>query len=115
MQSMRESGPPGAPAAERLHAGLLAFLTYVQKHSSGWTVLQRETLAQGGPLAAEVSEVRQRIANMLTAIFDDEPFAHAFTGAGESLATWWLAHPEHSGEQIAQILMRIAGLAPPPD
>jgi AcrR family transcriptional regulator len=110
MQSMRKAGAPDAPAAERLYAGILAFLTYAEEHRSGWAVLHRETLAQGGPLAAEVSALRQRIARLLTRLFDDEPFAHAFAGAGESLASWWLAHPQQSKEQMAQILMDLAGV-----
>jgi AcrR family transcriptional regulator len=112
MTSMRDADSRSAPAARRLHAGILAFLTYAEEHRSGWTVLHRETLAQGGPLAVEVSELRQRVAHMLTGIFDDEAFAHAFAGAGESLATWWLAHPQRPKEEIAQVLMDIARSAP---
>jgi AcrR family transcriptional regulator len=112
MNSMRHADSRGAPAARRLYAGILAFLTYAEEHRSGWTVLHRETLAQGGPLAEELSELRQRVAHMLTGIFDDEAFAHAFAGAGESLATWWLAHPQRPKEEIAQVLMDIARSAP---
>jgi AcrR family transcriptional regulator len=115
MKSMREADSRSAPAAQRLHAGILAFLTYAEEHSSGWTILHRESLAQGGPLAAELSELRKRVADMLTTIFNDEAFAHAFAGAGESLASWWLAHPRQPKEQIANVLMDIAqsALAPP--
>jgi AcrR family transcriptional regulator len=116
LKSMREAAPPGAPAAQRLHAGILAFLTYAEEHAAGWTILHRETLEQGGRLAAELSELRQAVALMLTRLFDDEAFAHAFAGAGESLASWWLDHPRQSKEQIAQVLMTIAQCAPtPPD
>jgi AcrR family transcriptional regulator len=116
MKSMREADPRSAPAAQRLHAGILAFLTYAEEHSSGWTILHRETLAQGGMLAAELSELRERVAHMLTTLFGDEAFAHAFAGAGESLASWWLAHPGQPKEQIAKVLMEIAQSAPaPPD
>jgi AcrR family transcriptional regulator len=111
MQSMRAAASPDASATERLYAGILAFLTYAEEHRSGWAVLHRETLAQGGSLAAEVLAVRQRIARMLTKLFDDEPFAQAFAGAGESLASWWLAHPEQSKETMAQILMNIASVS----
>jgi len=116
MKRMQEAAPRDAPNAERLRAGILAFLTYAEEHSSGWQILHRETLTQGGPLAAEVSQLRGRVAGMLTTLFNEEAFAEAFAGAGESLATWWLAHPEHPKEQIAQILMDIAQLSskPPP-
>jgi hypothetical protein len=103
MKSMREADPRSAPAAQRLHAGILAFLTYAEEHSSGWTILHRETLAQGGMLAAELSELRERVAHMLTTLFGDEAFAHAFAGAGESLASWWLAHPGQPKEQRASV------------
>jgi AcrR family transcriptional regulator len=112
LKRMREADSRGAPAAQRLHAGILAFLTYVEEHGAGWTILHRETLAQGGPLAEELSELRERVAKMLTSLFGDEAFAHAFAGAGESLATWWLAHPQHTKEEIAKILMDIAQSAP---
>ena len=93
---------------------MLAFLTYDEEHSAGWTILHRESLAQGGPLAAELSELRERVARMLTTLFNDEAFAHAFAGAGESLADWWLAHPGQPKEQIAKLLMDIAQSAPAP-
>jgi AcrR family transcriptional regulator len=114
LNSMREAAPPGAPAPDRLHAGILAFLTYAEEHATGWTILHRETLAQGGPLAAELTELRGAIALMLTRLFGDEAFAHAFSGAAESLATWWLDHPRQPKEQIANVLMTIAQCAPTP-
>jgi AcrR family transcriptional regulator len=112
LTSMREADSPSAPAAQRLHAGVLAFLTYAEEHSAGWTILHRETLAQGGLVAAELSGLRARVTQMLTTLFDDEAFAHAFTGAGESLASWWLEHPEQPKERIASLLMDIARSAP---
>jgi AcrR family transcriptional regulator len=115
LKSMREADSRGAPATQRLRAGILAFLTYAEEHRSGWSVLHREGLAQGGPLAAELSELRERVAYMLTTLFNDEAFAHAFAGAGEALASWWLAHPGQPRERVAQVLMDIAqsGLGPP--
>jgi AcrR family transcriptional regulator len=113
---MREAESRGAPAAQRLHAGILAFLTYAEEHSAGWTILHRETLEQGGLLAAELSELRERVVHMLSTLFGDEAFAHAFAGAGESLASWWLGDSRQPKERIAKILMDIAQSAPkPPD
>jgi AcrR family transcriptional regulator len=113
LRGLREAAPRRAPASERLSAGILAFLTYVEEHRSGWAVLHRETTAQGGSLAAEVADLRERIAGMLTMLLDDEALAHAFVGAGESLATWWLAHPEQPKPRMAQLLMQIAQLSSP--
>jgi AcrR family transcriptional regulator len=111
MQSMRDAAPRNAPTADRLRAGILAFLTYAEEHSAGWTVLHRETLAQGGPLAAEVSALRASVTSMLATVFNDEASAHAFAGAGESLASWWLEHPQQPKTQIAQLLIDIAQLS----
>jgi AcrR family transcriptional regulator len=111
---MREADSPDAPAAQRLHAGILAFLTYAEEHSAGWTILHRETLAEAGLVAEELSGLRDRVTQMLTTLFGNEAFAHAFAGAGESLASWWLTHPEHPKDQVANILMDIARSAPTP-
>ncbi len=112
LTSMREADSRHAPAAQRLRAGLLAFLTYAEEHRAGWTILHRETLAQGGLVAEELSGLRARVTEMLSTLFGDEAFAHAFAGAGESVTDWWLAHPEQPKERIASILMEMAQSAP---
>jgi len=112
LTSMRQAASRRAPAAQRLRAGILALLTYAEEHRAGWTILHRDTLAQGGLLAEELSELRERVTQMLATLFEDEAFAHAFAGAGESLTSWWLEHPERPKEQIADILMDIAQSAP---
>src|ERR1700744_5013917 len=112
LTSMREADSRGAPAAQRLHAGILAFLTYAEQHRAGWTILHRETLAEGGVVAEELSGLRELVTEMLTTLFGDEAFAHAFAGAGESVTGWWLAHPEQPKERIADILMDIPGARP---
>lgn len=97
----------------RLHAGTHAFLTYVEEHRAGWIVLHGETTtATDAPIAREVAELRGRIILMLTALFDDAAFAHAFTGAAESLATWWVNQPQPSIEEATAILMNIAEARP---
>jgi hypothetical protein len=48
---------------------------------------------------------------MLTTLFGDEAYAHAFTGAAESLATWWVSQPQPSIDEATAILMRIAEAA----
>jgi AcrR family transcriptional regulator len=93
----------------RLSTGLRAFLTYVKEHRAGWTVLHGETAAPSDAgVAREVAELRGRIIRMLTTLFGDEAFAHAFTGAAESLATWWVNQPQPSIDDGTAILMRIA-------
>ena len=102
----------GASPEVRLRAGLRAFLGYVKEHRAGWTVLHGETTAPAdAQVAREVAELRGRIIRMLTTLFSDEAFAHAFTCATESLATWWVNQPEPSIDDGTAILMRIAEAA----
>jgi AcrR family transcriptional regulator len=102
----------GQSPRARLRAGLRAFLTYVKEHRAGWTVLYGETAAPSdAQIAREIAELRGRIIRMLTTLFGDEGFAHAFTGAAESLATWWVNQPQPSVDEATAILMRIAEAA----
>ncbi len=113
LATMREASTRTDAPGDRLRVGLLAFLTYVDEHRSGWTVLYKEASTQGGPLAAEVAGLRLRIAGLLSGLFDNEAFAHAFVGAGESLANWWLEHPDVAKADVANLLMGIAELELP--
>jgi AcrR family transcriptional regulator len=118
LDGMRNAAEPGAPPAERLWEGTLAFLGYVDEHRPGWALLYREAVSQGGPLAEEITGLRARIAAIVHRLFvtvagDDASatsaaLAHAFVGAGESLANWWLEHPEEPREHVAQLLVRLA-------
>jgi AcrR family transcriptional regulator len=119
------------PAQAQLRVPVDAFLTFVEEHRDGWTVLFRETTAIM-PVAEEVAWLRARIAGavqrMLTAGgacdrgLPADAIAHAIVGAGESIANWWLAHPEVDREQVAgwyvglvQSAVTVAGktVAPP--
>jgi AcrR family transcriptional regulator len=112
VERVRAPDTRGQSPRARLHAGLRAFLTYVEEHRTGWAVLHGETTAPtDAQVAREVAELRGRIIRMLTTLFGNEAFAHAFTGAAESLATWWLNQPERSIDEATAILMDIAGLA----
>jgi AcrR family transcriptional regulator len=102
----------GQPAEVRLRAGLQGFLSYVEAHRAGWTVLHGEsTTVADARIAHEIDELRGRIISMLTAFFRDEAVAHAFAGAAESLATWWLNQPQASIDDATNILMKIAQAA----
>lgn len=106
----------GQSPLARLRVGLRAFLTYVEEHRVGWTVLHTETITPtDAHIAREVAELRARIIRMLTNLFGDAAFAHAFTGAAESLATWWVNQPQPSVEEALAILMRIAEAGPTHD
>jgi AcrR family transcriptional regulator len=100
------------PPQARLRAGLRAFLTYVKEHRAGWTVLHGESTAPtDAQIAREIAELRGRIIGMLSTLFGDEAYAHAFTGAAESLATWWVNQSQPSVDEATAILMRIAEAA----
>ena len=101
------------PPQARLRAGLRAFLTYVKEHRAGWIVLHGESTAPtDAHIAREIAELRARIISMLTTLLRDEALAHAFTGAAESLATWWLNQPQTTIDDATNILMNIAQATP---
>ena len=101
------------PPRARLRAGLRAFLTYVEEHRAGWTVLHGESTAPAdADIAREIAGLRARIIAMLTTLFGDEALAHAFAGAAESLATWSLNQPQPSIDRAIDILMNIAQATP---
>lgn len=102
---------------ERLRAGALAFFAFVEERRQGWDVLYSELAAAGAPFRREVLEVRRRIVVATAALFEEvagegdgddyTALAHAFVGAGESLANWWLQHPDESKEAMAERLMNV--------
>ena len=105
-------GADSAPAS-LLRARIVEFLSFVEAHADGWRVLFRE-LGSSRPFAEGVGEVRERIAGAIRRMIEDgappcsgrppagaDAIAHALVGAGESLANWWLDHPEVPREQVA--------------
>jgi AcrR family transcriptional regulator len=90
------------------------FLEFVEQHRDGWKVLFREASASR-PVAEEVAVVRSRVAEAVCRLIlasrpaaaTVEPAAanaaaHAIVGAGESLANWWLEHPEIPRGQVTE-------------
>jgi AcrR family transcriptional regulator len=105
---------PRAPHAVRLHALTAEFFSFVAEHRDGWTVLYMEMNASR-PLAEEVANLRGRIVaeirRMLEASSESwtglappasDGVAHAIVGAGDSLANWWLKHPEVDRDALVQ-------------
>lgn len=122
-EQLRQAADDDQPADERLWAGILAFFRFVDDHRAGWAVLYQEAASQGGPFAAEVADLRGRIAGTVARLFRQangqnvseaessavaDSLAHAFVGAGESLANWWLHHPDVRLEDAARRLMNFA-------
>lgn len=113
----------GIDAPATLRATSLAFFAHVDENREEWAVLFGELAARGAPASKEVAAVRRSITDRTAALFDvvlrragvdaakvggTEPLAHAFVGAGESLANWWLEHPEESTEKMADRLIDVA-------
>jgi AcrR family transcriptional regulator len=107
----------------RLSAGSLAFFCFVDEHRDGYSVLFSEMAAAGGPLRREVSAIRRQILELVQALLDQvtreagvdadaiggtEAYAQAYVGAGESLANWWLEHPDEDVEAINARLLNLA-------
>jgi AcrR family transcriptional regulator len=93
---------------------MTAFLGFVEEHREGWAVLQAEMVTGGGRAAADVARMRKaiiaRMAALLALHLEPEladALAHGFIGAGESLATWWLDHPEVTRAEMAARIMEV--------
>jgi AcrR family transcriptional regulator len=120
-----ERGARDRDVAERLAAGTHAFFGFVDAHRDGFSVLYSEMAARGGPARREVSAIRRQIIELVMLLLDQvvdesgvdpeavggtEALAQAYVGAGESLANWFLEHPDDSVEQITTRLMNTAWL-----
>jgi hypothetical protein len=76
-------------------------------------------MVQGGPFNEELSATRSRAIQLVAAVLirgengvrtderTGEALAAALVGASESLADWWLDHPEESSAAIASRLMNM--------
>ena len=100
---------PGA----RLRARITEFLAFVEEHRDGWKVLFGE-VGSSRPFAENVAAVREQIAEAIRVMIEggtgsrcgyarpaSDAIAHALVGAGESLANWWLDHPEVARDEVA--------------
>ncbi len=105
--------PRLAPGAQ-VQRSMLAFLGFVEDHREGWAVLQSELASGAGPLAADVGRIRGAIVRRMATLLATrlaptraDALAHGFVGAGESLAAWWLDHPDQTREQVAALIMDV--------
>jgi AcrR family transcriptional regulator len=108
---------PDDQPSVRLRAGILEFLSFIEEHRDGWQVLFGE-LTSMGPVVDEVAVLRRRIAEWIMAVLAGasggreraadmsvQATAHAIVGAGESLANWWLEHPQVRRDEVADWYM----------
>jgi AcrR family transcriptional regulator len=115
---------PDASPETQLWQGLLAFFRFVEANRDSWRVLHRQIIAQGGPFASEVAQIRQRAIQLVAALVASsgtsagvdsaerfaEGLAAGLVGAAESLADWWLDHPQQTAEAVTIQLMNLTWL-----
>jgi AcrR family transcriptional regulator len=109
----------GLEPPDRLEAGVKAFFSFVAERRSAWAVLYSEMAARGGPFAERIGELRGRFVQAVAhnlregaaavggSLDDAEVLAIAVVGAAESLANWWVDHPELTADEMAQRLIDV--------
>ena len=112
VERLQRAFAEGDPATVRVRERVGEFLSFVQEHGDGWRVLFGEASANR-PVAESVAHMRGAIVSAVRRLVEAglsdpappgpaaEVVAHAIVGAGESLANWWLDHPEVAREDVA--------------
>jgi AcrR family transcriptional regulator len=108
------------PPDMQLWHGLRAFFDFVGEQRESWQVLHRQAISQGGPFSEELLAMRDRAISLVDTLLvrvatskgiEDnatEALAAALVGAAESLADWWLDHPDVPSKAVASRLMNLA-------
>lgn len=123
-ERLLSAAPAELPVQQRLVLGLEAFLAFVDERRDGWTMLFQQASTQDAPLAGEVAARRERLAAVATRMLSEiarqrgglqaaselDALGHALVGAAESLANWWLAHPEVPREAVLRTLVGLTHL-----
>jgi AcrR family transcriptional regulator len=94
----------------KLAAGSRVYFEYVQAHPDAWNVLFGSGAAIAGNAAEECLRLRfatvDHIAKLLALVAPQvdkiriEAYAHAVTGSGNQLATWWTRNPQITLDEI---------------
>jgi AcrR family transcriptional regulator len=113
------------PPLTRLRKRVGEFFAFVEEHRDGWTVLF-SAVTSSRPLEDEVAELRRQIAEAVRRWLEaaqpegagslgtaGEAIAHAIVGAGESLANWWLEHPDVRRQEVTDWYVGIVQAALP--
>lgn len=103
---------------ERVERSVNAILAFIDRHRDSWRVLFSEGLLASTPVAEHVMKLRHRMISGSNQTFAQiigdaseegcrqvEPLTYALYGAGESIARWWLAHPETPVETLRQLML----------
>ncbi|WP_439662307.1 TetR/AcrR family transcriptional regulator [Lentzea sp. HUAS TT2] len=118
MEAIATGVEPDQEPDVQLWSGLRAFFGFVGENRASWQVLHRQASTQGGPFAVELTDMRSRAVSLVAALLtqstkapatklEAESLAAALVGAGESLADWWLDHPEEPAGVVAARLMNL--------
>ena len=118
MEAIATGVEPDQEPDVQLWSGLRAFFGFVGENRASWMVLHRQASSQGGPFAVELTDMRSRAVSLVAALLtqstkapatklEAESLAAALVGAGESLAEWWLDHPEEPAGVVAARLMNL--------
>jgi AcrR family transcriptional regulator len=115
--------PPHERASERPRLVIAEFLSFVEEYGDGWRVLFSE-LTASRPLAEQVAGLRGQIVAEVRRMLEgagpqrvglpapaSDGVAHAIVGAGESLANWWLGHPEVALAEVADLYLGLVQAA----
>ena len=113
LQRLVSARAPHDSASALLRARITEFLSFVEEHGDGWKVLFGE-VGSTRPFAENVAAVREQIADAIRRMIEagagswpgypppaSDAIAHALVGAGESLANWWLDHPDVPRDEVA--------------
>ena len=106
MEAVDEAGREERDPERQLWLRLLAFFRFVGEHRHEWRVARaRRRVVQLVGRQIELN-ARARGAEVVPG-GEPEILAQAMVGAGESLADWWLDHPEETAEAMAGRLMNV--------
>ncbi|HEX4879705.1 MAG TPA: TetR/AcrR family transcriptional regulator [Limnobacter sp.] len=106
---------------DRLKLIMLSFLTFVERHREGWSVLYNEALTSVGPVGEKVAYFRNSFieasARTIEELNDPETkgtpskasiqavaLANIMVGAVEAGARWWIQHPEISIKDMQKLI-----------
>lgn len=112
-----EAIPTNLPPAERIHAGLSAYLDHISQHARAYVSLMRGGIGSDPEVSQVVEGVRNRLAarflegSPFAAVLEGSPQFHTFVrgwiGFVEGATIDWCAHPRLSRDELRNLLAQI--------
>ncbi len=112
---LAENASSGRHGADRMRGGVDAFLGFVEERRVAWRLLFRD--AADGENADVLDRAETRAVTAIVALSEDqtpepaevrEIYARLLAGALQSLANWWLDHPEVPRERLVDRVLEFA-------